>query len=241
MASRDELPSQRAPAAGIPDPPLPFTGGRIPASADERAFVERRVATLQIAAPALSFAALALGFSLGWPPLAALGVAGLGLTALAFGQFAIRERRLMFIRGALLTPRAYRYFLYEGVAAVPFGLAIAITGTSAIATAMLFLLGTSVDEMRDAVLARPSCALIPLGAVLLCKGLGFVIGFPGAAKSVGDRLWLEFLHLPARLGGAILVLLGVGTLAIGAFEWLQPEAFDHAWAGLRNGPSGVFR
>ena len=241
MAGQSELPSQQAPDAGIPDPPLPFTGGRIPASADERAFVERRVMALQFVAPALSFAALLLGFSLEWPRLAALGVAGLGLTGVALGQFAIRERRLMFIRGATLTPKTHRYFIYEGVAAVPFGSAFVITGVSAIVAAAVFLLGAGVDAIRDAVLTRPSLALIPVGAALLCNGLGFVIGFRRSAKSVGDRWWLEFLHLPAGLGGAILVALGIGALGVGAFESLLPDMFDRALARLQSGPSSLSR
>jgi len=241
MAGQSELPSQQAPDAGIPDPPLPFTGGRIPASADERAFVERRVMALQFVAPALSFAALLLGFSLEWPRLAALGVAGLGLTGVALGQFAIRERRLMFIRGATLTPKTHRYFIYEGVAAVPFGSAFVITGVSTIVAAVVFLFGAGIDAIRDAVLTRPSLALIPVGSILLCNGLGFVIGFRRPAECAGERLWLGFLHFPALLGGVILVALGMAALTIGAFEWLQPEAFDRAWADLRDRPSGIVR
>lgn len=241
MTGSGKIPSQPEPAAGIPDPPLPFTGGRIPASTDERAFVERRVMALQFVAPALSFVALSLGFSLEWPRLAAVGVAGLGVTGVALGQFAIRERRLMFIRGGSMTPKAYRYFIYEGVAAVPFGLAFAIAGGCAVAAAAAFLLGASVDAIRDAVLARPSLVLIPVGAVLLCNGIGFVIGFRRPAESGGNRLWVEFLHLPSRLGGAILVALGVAALLVGAFELLQPGAFDRAWERLRDEPSALFR
>ena len=241
MAGHDKPRSPDGPTAGIPDPPLPFTGGRIPATEEERTFVERRVATLQIAAPAASFVALAAGFLLGWPRLAALGVAGLGLTVVALGQFAIRERQLMFIRGALRTPKPYRYFLYEGIAAIPFGLALAIVGFGAIVSATLFFFGVGIDAMRDAVLARPGVVLVPLGALLLCQGLGFAIGFRRAAESTGERLWLEFLHLPARLGGAILVTLGAASLALGIFEWLAPDTFDRVWAAIRDEPSTLFR
>ncbi|MBK6602880.1 MAG: hypothetical protein IPG28_15370 [Betaproteobacteria bacterium] len=241
MANHDEIRPPDGSTGGIPDPPLPFTGGRIPASEEERAWVERRVATLQIAAPAVSFVALVAGFSLGWPRLAAVGVAGLGLTAIALGRFAIRERRLMFIRGALRTPRPYRYFLYEGMAAIPFGLALAIAGLGAILLATLQLFGVGVDAMRDAALARPGVVLVPLGALLLCQGLGFAIGFRGAARSTGERLWLRFLHLPAFLGGAILVALGAATLTLGAFELLAPDRFDRAWASIRDQPSALFR
>ena len=44
------------------------------------------------------------------------------------------------------------------------------------AFAGLFLAGTSVETMRDAVLVRPHLALLPAGVALLCYGSGFVIG-----------------------------------------------------------------
>jgi hypothetical protein len=112
-----------APTPGIPDPPLPYTGGRIPASEDERRFAERRVLQQYIVAPALSFAAVLIGFNFGWPRLTVAGVIGFGLTALLIGSRMVRERQLIFIRGAPGTPREYRCFIYEGLAAVPYGLA----------------------------------------------------------------------------------------------------------------------
>ncbi len=110
---------------GIPDPPLPFTGGRIPASEEERTLVERRVVAQFIVAPTVSFAALLVGFYLDWPRVTAAGVFGFGLSAIWIGGLAAYERRLMFIRGGTMTLRQYRYFIYEGVAAIPYGLAIA--------------------------------------------------------------------------------------------------------------------
>jgi hypothetical protein len=214
--------------SGIPDPPLPYTGGRIATSEDERLSVERRVLQQYIVAPALSFAALLVGFNLGWPRLAAVGVIGFGLTALLIGYRALSERRLMFIRGALRTAREYRYFIYEGVAAVPYGLAYVTGAVCLIAPAALFFNGTSLERMRDAVLTRPSLALVPLGTLLLFHGLGFLIGFGRRAASIGDRLWIELLHLPERLAGLILIAWATTLLAIGLIEWLRPELF-HQW------------
>jgi hypothetical protein len=221
---------------GIPDPPLPFTGGRIPASEAERAGVERRVMAQFFVAPALSFAALGGGFNLGWPRLAAAGVIGLGLTALVIGYLAVSERRLMFIRGNLRTLRQYRYFIYEGVAAVPYGLAFAVAGAVLVVPAVLFLSGTGLEFMRDAALARPHLALIPGGAGLLCNGLGFVIGFRRAAVSIGERIEIALLHLPAQLGGLILVALGAAALALGFVEWLRPEVFQQGFRVIFGNP-----
>jgi len=227
-SSTDRTPTPNATGPGIPDPPLPFTGGRIPASEDERRFVERRVLQQYVVAPALSFAALLIGFNLGWPRLAAAGVIGFGLTALLIGYRAVRERRLMFIRGALRTPREYRYFIYEGFAAVPYGLSYAMGALCLIVPAALFINGTSLERMREVALARPSLLLLPLGPLFLFHGLGFLMGFGRRASSIGDRLWIEALQLPSRLGGLILVAWAAALLAVGAVEWIEPALF-HRW------------
>lgn len=214
---------------GIPDPPLPFTGGRIPASEAERVFVERRVMAQFFVAPALSFAALGGGFSLGWPRLSAAGVISLGVTAIVSGCLAMHERKLMFIRGGTLMRRQYRYFIYEGIAAVPYGLAFIVAGVMLAAPAVLFLAGMTVEGMRHAVLARPHQALIPGGAGVLCHGLGFFIGFRRAASSFAERIEIGLLHLPAQLGGLILMVLGGAALIVGLIERLTPEVFQQCF------------
>lgn len=230
----DERSPTRTP--GIPDPPLPFTGGRIPADEAEWCFVERRVMLQFFVAPALSLAALGGGFSLGWPRLAAAGLVGLGLSGLLVAWFAITERRLMFIRGGTMTRREYRYFIYEGFAAIPFGLVFAIAGLAALAAGLLYLDGRSAAAMRDAVLTRPHRLLLPLGAGLACQGLGFLIGFSRAGISWRERVGVALLHLPARLGGAILLALGGGALFTGVVEWLQPEVFHAGFGRIFGNP-----
>jgi len=221
---------------GIADPPLPFTGGRIAASPEERKLVERRVMAQFFVAPALSMAALIGGFHLGWPRLAALGVIGLGLGALWIGVVAIRERRMMFLRGGSMTLRAYRYFIYEGRAAVAYGLAWVVGGACLIAPAALHLAGTSLARMREAALARPSLALIPLGALLLALGTGFLIGFVHRSGSLAQRAFAMLSDAPARLGGLILVAWAAALLAIGGVEGLRPELFDQWFESMFGHP-----
>jgi hypothetical protein len=221
---------------GIPDPPLPFTGGRIPASETERAFVERRVLMQSIIAPAVSLGAVIGGYSLGWPRLAAVGVLALGLTGLGVGWLAVSERRLTFIRGGALTPKACRYFIYEGFAAVPYGLAFAVAGVALAVCGLLVFAGTNLDAMRVAVLTRPHLALLPVGTGLLFYGCGFLIGFRRAGSSWSERLAIAFAHLPAQLGGLILVTLGVGTLVIGLVEWVEPTVFRQEFESVFGNP-----
>lgn len=221
---------------GIPDPPLPFTGGRIPATETERAFVERRVLMQSIVAPAVSLAVLIGGYSLGWPRLGAVGVVMLGLTALGVAWLAVRERRLMFIRGAALTPKAYRYFIYEGFAAVPYGLTFAVAGLALTVCGVLVFAGTSPDAMRMSVLTRPHTALLPAGTGLLFYGLGFLIGFRRVGSSWSDRLAIAFAHLPAQLGGLILVTLGLAGVSIGFVEWVEPGLFRQGFESAFGNP-----
>jgi hypothetical protein len=221
---------------GIPDSPLPFTGGRIPASEAERRLAERRVLTQFILAPAGSFAALLAGFNLGKPWLTAVGVIGFGLAGIWIGGLAVRERRLMFIRGGLMTRREYRYFIYEGFAAIPYGLAYVVGGVCLITLALLFLTGTSLERMRDAALARPGLALMPVGALRLGWGLGFVIGFVHRGGSRWQRAFGMLLDAPARLGGLILIAWAAAMLAVGVVEWLHPEVFNRWFESISGNP-----
>lgn len=221
---------------GIPDSPLPYTGGRIPASEDERRFAERRVLQQYIVAPALSFAAVLIGFNAGWPTLTAAGVIGFGLTALLIGSRMVRERQIVFIRGAPLTPREYRYFIYEGRAAVPYGLAYLWGAVCLIAPAALFLGGTRLQHLRDLALARPSLLLLPLGLLLLLYGLGFLIGFSRRPTSTVDRLGIALHDLPSRLGGLILIAWAIAMLAVGAVEAFDPAQFNRGFESIFGNP-----
>lgn len=209
---------------GLADPPLPFSGGRLPNSESELAFVERRVMALYFVAPALSFAALAIGVALVLPQLAAAGVIGLGLTACAIGAYAIRERRLLFITRSFMQ-KSSRFVLYEGFAAVPFGGAALIGGVLLLVPAVLFLLGVPLQGMLGAVLARPGHALVPIGILLGVYGFGFLIGFVDRTGSLGERAFKVLLDVPGRIGGLILLFLGGLALLVGLYEWLRPEAF----------------
>lgn len=220
----------------IPDPPLPFTGGRLPASEEERRLVERRILLTEVAAPLAAFAALAAGVHLDLPRLAAAGVAGIGASFFVLGWFAVTERRLLFIRGGSMTPRAYRYLIYDGVAAVAYGLAFAVLGILMVLPAALFLGGASLESMRDAVLARPGQVLVPVGAALLFYGLGFLIGFSRCARSFGDRLWIEFLHAPARLGGLILIAWAAALIGVGLVEQFQHALFEQGFRAMTGNP-----
>jgi len=220
---------------GLPDTPLPFTGGRIAASEQERRFVERRFLKQHLAAPGLSFAVLLGGFSLQWPRVVALGLLGLGGSAMWIGGLAVKERRLLFMRGGTVR-REHRYVIYEGLAAIPYGLTYLEGGASLAVAAMFFFAGGSLERLRSMMLARPSLALLPAGFMLASYGLGFVIGFVRRAGSAWQRVLGMLLDAPARLGGLILIAWGLAALAVGATEALSPAIFNQWFQWLFGNP-----
>lgn len=221
--------------SGADAAPLPFEAGRHPETEAEIKLIRRRIALLYIAAPGMAMAALLLGFYQQWPVVAATGVIGLGALAIVLGGIAVAERRLFFIVRGYQEERR-RYVLYEGIAAVPFGISLIAGGASLIALAGLYLMGNSVDALRNQVLARPGQALIPIGVILAAKGLGFLIGFSRRVDTLGQRAWVALLNLPGRLGGLIIFAWGVAALAIGVVEWLSPAAFDRGFQSIFGNP-----
>jgi hypothetical protein len=231
------MPTRRSPPdRGISDAPLPFTGGRLPASPEELAFVARRVALHYAVAPALSFAALLGGFYLGWPRIAAAGVIGFGLTGLWIGGLAILERRLLFIRPGLGFRRDRMFVIYEGFAAVLWGLAYVLGGATLIVASALFIGGTTIEQMRDHILARPALVLVPAGAALLCQGLAFFIGFVDRRGSPTRRFFGMLLDAPARLAGLIVMAWGGAMLWIGLVDWLAPAVFLRWFESVTGNP-----
>lgn len=221
---------------GVADPPLPFTGGRIPSSEKERKFAERTVMIQYFIAPALAFAAILAGFNFEWQRLMAAGVIILGFCGLWIGYFAVKERRLIFIRGGSMTRRSHRYFIYEGLAAVAYGLAYTAGGACLVTLAVLFLSGMSLAQMRDVALARPGLVLFPLGVLTLCYGLGFVIGFTHRSGSWWQRVWAMLIDAPARLSGLILIVLAMAALVIGGIEWFAPALFNQWFESIFGNP-----
>lgn len=226
----------RTPSMGMPDAPLPFSGGRLPATPDELRFVERRVMVQALIGPGLSFAALLAGFNAGWHRLMAAGVAGFGLTALLFGWWAVTERRLFLMRTAMTVRRPYRYVIYEGPAAIAYGMAFIALGVAVVAVAGGFLAGMELGAIKRAVLARPGLALVPIGACLALYGLGFAIGFGSREGARAHRWFNTLLDLPARFAGLMLIALGAASLAIGLVDAADPAMFEQWFRSVTGNP-----
>lgn len=220
---------------GPVDPPLPFSGGRFPASAAEAAQVERRIVALYLIAPLAAAGAALAGFHLGRPAWLALGLAGLAAVAMAVGLLAVRERRLLFFARSFMRREA-RFVIYEGAAAVPFGLALAWAGTCALALVLAWVGGVTPLRLRAALLARPSLALLPVGLWFGLTGLGLVIGFADRRGTSARRVLHAVNDLASRLGGALVGLIGLALCGAGLADALSPALFDAAWRSLTGNP-----
>lgn len=221
---------------GPVDPPLPFSGGRFPASAAEAAQIERRIVALYFVAPLATIGIALTGFHLARPARLALGLAGLGVIVLAVGLLAALERRLLFFARSFMR-RDARFVIYEGAAAMPFGLALAWVGLCVLALALASAAGVTPTRLRAAVLARPSLALVPLGLWFVLTGLGLVIGFVNHRREALARRALDALSdLTTRLAGAFVTAIGLALLAAGLVDAVSPPLFDAALRSLTGNP-----
>jgi hypothetical protein len=221
--------------AGPVDPPLPFSGGRFPASAAEAAQVERRIFALYLVAPLAATGVALAGFHFARPAWLALGAAGLGAVALAVGLLAALERRLMFFARSFMR-RDARFVIYEGAAAVPFGLALASVGLCVLALVLAWMIGITPEQLREALLARPGLALVPIGLWFALTGLGLVTGFADRRGPVARRALHALNDLTTRLAGVLVAAIGLALLAAGLVDAMSPALFDAAFHSLAGNP-----
>jgi len=187
---------------------------------------------LQVGLPGLGLALLVAGVEWEVPLLPDLGVLALAAGAAASGVACAAYRRVVFVWPS---EQRYRLVAWHGNAALCFGASLLVLGVAVAAAGLAHLGGRSPEAIRAAVLARPSLALVPAGAALLLLGVGTVVGFPEGRDPARGPAWNLLLSLPGRLGGAILVLLGAGLLALGGYELLAPEQFDALVTTLSRG------
>lgn len=98
---------------------------------------------------------------------------------------------------------------YAGTPAVAVGIVVLMIGAAAIAAA--YLLSDGLFHSALARLSRrPAPALAAGGVLLACAGLFFMTA----------------MGIVGRLFGALLLLAGIAGVALGAWEWTDPAAFD---------------
>jgi hypothetical protein len=110
---------------------------------------------------------------------------------------------------------------YSGFARLLWTYTFILAGLLLILVAMLLVLGLS-DALLAFLSRRPGPAFI--GASLFCI-------FIGTSRILGRAEWVgsdKFLlrSLPSRVGGVIILTLGIALLLVGLYEVAFPKAFD---------------
>lgn len=212
------------------EPLDPADGVQGRATGDDGRRLRRRFGLLHIALPAVSMVWIVAGLGLGITWMTELG--GLGLAAMFFfiGALAIRERRVLVWNETVSSHVAIE--THRGAAAVSMGLAGIVGGLTLFALAVAHIQGMSLNSIGRLLRARPGLALVPIGTVLIFTGLGFVMGVAAGKDPGKGPVFHAVLGIPSRLGGLIQLAWGVAAAGLGAFELLQPEAFDRAVAAF---------
>jgi hypothetical protein len=141
--------------------------------------------------------------------LFAAGVFAAGLHAI-IGRYVVERRDQL--------PGSY---VFHGAAAILIGVVVLVAAAAFAVAGIAFLIGRE-HAVFEFLLDRPGPALF---------AAGLAAGAAGAARILGAQEWKGSLttflmHLPERIGGVMLLALGMALLAVGAFEIVAPEAFD---------------
>lgn len=144
-----------------------------------------------------------------------LGVFLIGAGIALGGLESVYTRRMCF-RAA-----EDAYEDYAGAPALIVGLMALIIGTGIIASA--YLLADGLWHATVYRLARrPAPVLIAAGLLLIGSGVLMVLN-PRGRRSLA---WTILVRAPRSLLGIILALGGLAGIGLGAWEWLEPQAFD---------------
>lgn len=166
-----------------------------------------------IAMAAAKFFAIPKGFNLGVFLIGA-GIALGGLESLA-------TRRMSFRTSSEAGEN------YAGAPAVIWGLMALLVGAAVIASAYLMDAGlwqTTVNTLTR----RPGPAMAGLG--LVAAGAGALLMFnPSGRRGVW---WTLLVRVPKTIVGLVLVVAGLAAVGLGAWEWVDPRAYDRFVRGM---------
>ena len=119
--------------------------------------------------------------------------------------------------------------VYQGAGAIFWGLAFLLIGFGALAAGLVVTLGRS-DAMLALIQERPGIPMLWGG--LLCFTIG--VGLSAPWRRGDGSVPPQFVLLPGRIGGSLLILLGLFVIALGAYEMLFPQDFEAAVQAVIN-------
>lgn len=122
------------------------------------------------------------------------------------------------------------YEVYAGAPAVIVGLLALLVGAVAIAAAYVLADG-AWNSTVNYLIRRPAPVLAAAGILLV--GIGALMTLNPQARR--GWAWTLFIYIPRWLLGVVLVAAGLAGIALGAWEWRDPQAYDDF---VRKLPSG---
>jgi hypothetical protein len=175
----------------------------------------RLIAFIEYAAVIIGVIAMIAGQFFALPRAFHLGVFMTGAGIALGGIEATATRRMCF--------RASEdaYEAYAGAPAMIVGMMALVVGTALIGSAYLLADGRWHTTVHYLTL-RPAPVLIAAGLLLI--GIGALMTFnPQGRRGLA---WMLLVYVPRWLAGFILIAGGLTGIGLGAWEWLEPLAFD---------------
>lgn len=175
----------------------------------------RLLAFIQLAAVIIGIIAVIAGQFFALPRGFHLGVFLIGAGITLAGVESIVTRRMCF-RAADET-----YEDYAGAPAMIVGLMALLIGTGFIASAYALSDGLWHSSVNT-LMRRPAPLLIAAGLLLIGVGVLMMLN-PRGRRGLA---WTLLVLVPRSLLGFIVVVGGLAGIGLGAWEWLEPLAFD---------------
>lgn len=181
----------------------------------------RLIALIEYAALIVGIIAVIAGQFFALPKGFYLGVFLIGAGIALGGLEALATRRMCF------RPAEDAYEAYAGAPAIIVGQMALLVGAGVVASAYLLADGQWHATLN--YLARRPAPLLAAGGLLLV-GIGVLM----LLNPQGRRgwAWTLLVRVPRGLLGFVVVVAGLAAIGLGAWEWLEPLAYDRFVAGL---------
>jgi vacuolar-type H+-ATPase subunit I/STV1 len=181
----------------------------------------RLIAFIEYAAVIVGIIGVLAGQFFGLSKGVHLGVFLVGAGIALGGLESLATRRMCF------RPSEDAYEAYAGAPALIVGLMVLLVGAGIIAAAYLLADGQWHSTVNY-LMRRPAPLLVVAG--LLLTGIGVLM----MLNPQGRRgwAWTLLVRVPRGLLGFIIVLAGLTGIALGAWEWLEPLAYDRFVASV---------
>jgi hypothetical protein len=179
---------------------------------------------IQIGLAVVAFLLAFAGDKLSIPIMLYSGIALFGVTAIVIGLEAMLTQRIVLSR-----QRNYSE-TYLGFAAYAQGVQFSLIGLFFIVTSIAAYLDNGRDIFLHLV-KRPWSVLVVFGTYCLMQA---IIAIGGSVEQKEGTRWVVMLDffVGRLLPGAILIVIGLGALGLGLFEFVAPAQFDALGGGF---------